>query len=392
MGFKLKLLFSLAVIISIVLSASEVSFDQVVDKVQQPEDSTLTIIFAGDVMQHMSQVEAAWDDSLQTYIYDSCFKYVKPLVSSADIAIANLETTLAGKPFSGYPQFASPDQLVNGLLNTGFDYVGTANNHSCDKGKNGINRTIKILDSLGLGHTGTFTDSADRALKYPLIIRKKGFKIALLNYTYGTNGIIPAKPAIVNMIDEQQMITDLKRAKDSLPDKIIVFIHWGIEYKLHPDSWQKKAADICFNNGADYVIGSHPHVLEKMERRNYPDSAGKETILVYSLGNYVSAQRDRTKDGGAMFRMTLKKKNKKVFIQDAGYILTWVYLKQEADRKRFYIIPVSQYEENSSIFDPASLEKMNLFSKDSRDSLGKYNLKVSEIKFRPETQTWSIDQ
>ena len=388
MVFKYKLLISFAVISLLILFASQVTFDQVLHKNPQPEDSTLTIIFAGDVMQHLSQVEAAYDDSLKTYIYDSCFKYVRPLVSSADIAIANLETTLDGKPYSGYPQFSSPDQLVNGLLNTGFDYVGTANNHSCDKGKNGINRTIKVLDSLGLAHTGTFTDSTERALKYPLIIKKKGFKIAFLNYTYGTNGIVPAKPAIVNMIDEKQMIIDLQRAKDSVPDKIIVFIHWGEEYKLQPNNYQKWAADICFNNGADYVFASHPHVLEKMERRLYPDSTGKETILVYSLGNYVSAQRDRNKDGGAMFRMTLKKKNNKVTLEDAGYILTWVYLKQESDRKRFYIIPVSEYENKTDFFDSASLEKMMIFSKDSREMLDKDNINIKEIKFHPETSKW----
>ena len=274
------------------------------------------------------------------------------------------------------------------MLNAGFDYVGTANNHSCDKGLKGINRTIKVLDSLGLGHTGTFTDSAERALKYPLIIKKKGFKIALLNYTYGTNGIVPPKPAIVNMIDEKQMISDLKRAKDSLPDKIIVFIHWGLEYKLNPDAWQKQAADICFNNGADYVIGSHPHVLERMEKRNFPDSNGKQTILVYSLGNYVSAQRDRNKDGGAMFRLTLKKKKNTVVLENAGYILTWVYLKQETDRKRFYIIPVSEYENKESFFDYAGYEKMKIFLKDSRDSLGKHNLNIKEIIFHPETSKW----
>jgi poly-gamma-glutamate synthesis protein (capsule biosynthesis protein) len=391
MGFKYKLLLSFAVISIIILSVSKVTFDQVLHKNQQPEDSTLTIIFAGDIMQHLSQVEAAYNDSLKTYIYDSCFKYVKPLVSTADIAIANFETTLGGKPYSGYPQFTSPDQLVTGLLNTGFDYVGTANNHSCDKGKYGINRTIKVLDSLGLGHTGTFTDSIERALKYPLIIKKKGFKIAFLNYTYGTNGIVPAKPAIVNMIDEQQIIIDLHKAKDSMPDKIIVFIHWGTEYKLQPDAWQKWAADLCFNNGADYVIASHPHVLEKMERRLYPDSTGKETILVYSLGNYVSAQRDRNKDGGAMFRMTLKKKNNKVSVENAGYILTWVYLKQESDRRRFYIIPVSEFEDKKDFFDPVSFEKMLIFSKDSRELLGKENININEIKFNPETSKWETD-
>jgi len=116
----------------------------------------ITLIFAGDIMQHMPQVDAAWNDELGIYVYDSCFRYITPWLAGADLAIANLETTLAGKPYSGYPAFSSPDELVNGLLHAGIDIVGTANNHCCDRGRTGIERTVSVLDSLGMMHMGTY--------------------------------------------------------------------------------------------------------------------------------------------------------------------------------------------------------------------------------------------
>ncbi|MFZ4546630.1 MAG: CapA family protein, partial [Bacteroidales bacterium] len=149
----------------------------------------ITLIFTGDIMQHMPQVEAAWNNELGMYIYDSCFKYINPWLTNADLTIANLETTLAGKPYSGYPAFSSPDELVNGMLNAGIDLVGTANNHCCDRGRTGIERTTSILDSLGMMHFGTYKNAETYHKTNPLIINTRGFRLAFTNYTYGTNGI-----------------------------------------------------------------------------------------------------------------------------------------------------------------------------------------------------------
>jgi poly-gamma-glutamate capsule biosynthesis protein CapA/YwtB (metallophosphatase superfamily) len=352
------------------------------------DDRHLSLLFMGDIMQHQPQIEAAWDDSLKTYIYDSCFKYMAPLIRSADIAMANLEVTLGGSPYTGYPQFSAPDKLVNALLYAGIDIVGTANNHSCDRGSKGIERTIHVLDSMGMKHTGTFTDSVSRSLIYPLMVQKNGFKLALLNYTYGTNGIEVPLPNVVNLIDTNIMMTDLKRAKDSLPDKTIVFIHWGDEYKSYPNQFQQDIARLCFANGADIIIGMHPHVIQKIERLNFPDSNGREVFIAYSLGNYISDQRGRFKDGGLMVRIDLLKHNNVVNIDNSGWYLSWVYTPVENDTKKYYILPVNEFESKPNILDTISYQKMMLFATDSRTLMQKESIGSSENVFDLETNLW----
>ncbi|MGB3468304.1 MAG: CapA family protein, partial [Cyclobacteriaceae bacterium] len=162
-----------------------------------PQTSEFSLIFTGDVMQHDSQINGAYYKVTDTYEYDSNFYYLKDILSSADYTIANLELTLAGKPYKGYPTFSSPDNLAVSLKNAGIDCLVTANNHSCDRRKKGIVRTIDVLDSLDIPHTGTFKSETARDTLYPMLIEKKGFRIALLNYTYGTNGIPVPSPTVV---------------------------------------------------------------------------------------------------------------------------------------------------------------------------------------------------
>ena len=388
----MKLFIKYVIVSGIVFSSfiifSNLTADHAVKLPVIESDTTLSIIFAGDIMQHKMQIDAAWDDSLQAYSYDSCFKYVAPLIRENDLAIANFEFTLGGPPYSGYPQFSAPDQTVNALLYAGFDIVGTANNHSCDRGSKGIERTIHILDSMGLKHMGTYKDSASRATSFPMIIHKKGFKLALLNYTYGTNGIPARYPNIVNLIDEAQIKSDLKQAKDSLPDKIIVFIHWGDEYKSYPNQYQEYYEKLCLDHGADIIIGMHPHVIQKIERMYYPDSNGREVFVAWSLGNYVSNQRDRYRDGGLMVKIDLIKKHNKVRIADCGYYLSWVYTPDENGKRKFYIVPADKFSKFPGFLDSASYNKMQLYISDSRMLMQQESKGISEFRYDVKTDFW----
>jgi poly-gamma-glutamate capsule biosynthesis protein CapA/YwtB (metallophosphatase superfamily) len=342
-------------------------------EIQNDSIKELTLLFMGDIMQHMPQVEAAYNKSDNTYNYDSCFGFVKPIISRADIAIANFETTLAGKPFSGYPAFSSPDGLVNGLLNAGIDLVGTANNHCCDRGKKGIERTILMLDSLGLAHMGTYCDAETYHKNYPLIINKKGFRLAFLNYTYGTNGIGIPDGNIVNLIDEDRIARDIKASHDSLADKVIIFMHWGEEYQRLPNTFQKETADFCFAKGADIIIGSHPHVIQPMEWRK-ADSMKKDQLVVWSLGNTVSNQRNRYTDGGAMVEITLLKTGRETHISRSGYFLNWVNL------PGYSILPVTKVESDTNLIKPSHRGQFSQFVSDSRRLLNSHNLNIEEIK------------
>ena len=186
----------------------------------------ITFLFMGDFMQHGPQIRAA-KDSNNNYNYDHYFDYTSSLINGVDFAVANLEVTLAGEPYTGYPRFSAPDEYAIGIKNAGFDILTTSNNHSNDRGSSGLIRTIDMLDSLKIQHLGTYKDSLERSQKYPLIIKKDGIKVALLNYTYGTNGLPTKSPNIVNMIDTIIMLKDILDAKKKNVDKIIVLTHWG---------------------------------------------------------------------------------------------------------------------------------------------------------------------
>ncbi len=346
--------------ILLVLLSSCVGYSQ-----ENQKGDTFSLVFMGDIMGHDAQIHAAYDAQTNTYNYDSVFEKVSPIIQSADVAIANLEVTLAGKPFKGYPQFSSPDALAIAAKKSGIDVLVTANNHSCDRGKQGILRTLKVLDSLEIKHTGTFQDSIARGANNLLILQKNGIKVGLLNYTYGTNGIPAPPPTVVNMLDKEQMTADIKKAKTKQLDKLIVVLHWGIEYKRHPNKKQEELAKFLFENGVDVIIGSHPHVIQRLDYQPATETE-KERFIAYSLGNFVSNQRAKTKDGGIIVALTFTKdKNKKVNITEKGY----------------YLLPCATSEaQKFNGLDDFSKKKMQYFMTDSRKLLNSVNTNVFELK------------
>jgi poly-gamma-glutamate capsule biosynthesis protein CapA/YwtB (metallophosphatase superfamily) len=354
-----------------------------VNALQAQDTARVSLLFLGDIMQHESQLQGAYDSRTGRYDYAECFRLMKSYFTEADITIGNLEVTLGGKPFTGYPQFSAPDELAVALRDAGVDVLVTANNHSVDRRKKGLERTIRILDSLGIQHTGTFRDSAHRAAAYPMMMTKYGMRIALLNYTYGTNGIPITKPNIVNLIDTAQIRVDLAAAKHQLADAIVVFMHWGDEYQLLPNRDQKNLASFCFRNGATLVIGAHPHVLQPMEWN--PEA---NQLVVYSLGNFVSGQRTRNRDGGAMLQVTMQTvitdSIRSTSIIDPGYRLQWVY-RTPAGANRFRVMPVSTTESkrNEFVREETAREAYRIFADDSRRHLNTHNRNIREITSAP---------
>ncbi|MDQ1332326.1 MAG: hypothetical protein QG576_360 [Bacteroidota bacterium] len=354
-----------------------------------PAEQKVSFLFIGDIMGHDEQIWSAENRETNTYNYDDVFTYIKPLISEADIAIANFEVTLAGIPYKGYPQFSSPVALANSCRNAGIDYLVTANNHAADRGKNGITGTINRLDSLAIPHTGTFINQASKDSLQPLIIRKNGISAALLNYTYGTNGIKVPEPVIVNILDKDIITGDIEKARKMDPDIIILFLHWGTEYDTIPSKSQEELADYFFSKGVGLIIGSHPHVIQKMVwYKEDPVLSGK--AVVYSLGNFISNQRKPGTDGGTMVRVELTKSENKVSVSDAGFYLTWVYTPIVKYRKKFYILPCSRFENRADFFEnPADFIKMKEFINDSRRLLYRQNINTGEYIYN-ETY-WLLD-
>lgn len=358
-----------------------VFFIPVIGKAQTGTTNKMTILFIGDIMGHKEQIWSAEGREKHIYNYDTVFTYIKPVIAKADLAIANFEVTLAGPPFSGYPVFVSPVVLAVGCKNAGINCLVQANNHSADRGSTGIIKTINILDSLEIMHTGTFADPDERKSNYPLFFEKNNISLALLNYSYGTNGITVKEPAILNIIDREIIAEDIEKAILNKTDIIIVFLHWGKEYDRSPSKDQSDLADFLFDSGVDIVIGSHPHVLQKMVwDRN--TKGGKGNIIVYSLGNFISNQSKRHTDGGAMARIEIRKTGSDVKITDAAYYLTWVYTPIEKYRKRFFVIPCSEFENKKHFFsDSSAYPRMKRFINESRSLLYKQNDNVNEMIF-----------
>lgn len=352
------------------------------------QDTTrLSLLFTGDIMGHDSQIAAAYDATARKYDYTACFQYIKPFLEAADLTIGNLEVTLAGPPYKGYPQFSSPDELAVALKDVGFDVLVTANNHSVDRGRQGIERTIEVLDSLAIPHTGTFVGATDRLNNYPLMLTKNGFTIALLNYTFSTNGIPVPKPVIVNPLDTALIRKDLERAKSLHPDVIITFVHWGVEYESLPRQNQKDITEFCFNHGSDLVIGAHPHVLQPMEWRKEQNK-----FVVYSLGNFVSGQRKRYTNGGAMAYLDLQKiqynpDSSVTRIDTAGYALQWVY-RSAGVKKEYFVLPVSEFENDTTgvVKEVLARQEFKLFAEDSRALFLKHNINVGELMILKEEE------
>ncbi|OFY62987.1 MAG: hypothetical protein A2V64_00050 [Bacteroidetes bacterium RBG_13_43_22] len=347
-------------------------------QVSVQKEEKLSLLFAGDIMGHDSQIWSAENLSTGMYDYNDVFMYIKPVISGADIAIANFEVSLAGPPYKGYPQFSSPAALADACRNAGIDYLVTANNHAVDRGKPGMTGTINRLDSLGIPHTGTFLNQAARDSLSPLMIRKSGFSIALLNYTYGTNGIKVPDPLKINILDKTLITSDIEKARSKNPDLIILFLHWGNEYDTIPSKTQTELADYFFSQGVSLVIGSHPHVLQKMVWFR-SDSSRNDRVVAYSLGNFVSNQRKPKTDGGSMVRINLIKSGNSVSVSGAGYYLTWVYTPVINYDKKFYILPCSEFEKKPEFF-PARADyfQMMKFINDSRSFLYKQNINVHE--------------
>ncbi len=388
---KITITISLLIIFNASINAQPDSINTLKDSVNicindtaktDSTQNTVSMLFIGDIMGHGPQIRSAYNPKTKKYNYDTVFYYIKNIMSEPDFTIANLEVTLAGPVYKGYPQFSSPDALAQAGKNAGIDLFVTANNHCVDRRLQGLNRTIDILDTLRILHTGTFKNKEARDTTNLIILEKNNIKVGILNYTYGTNGIPVPKPAVVNLIDTAVMHTDIAGAKKDSLDKLIIVLHFGSEYQSHPNKAQTDLVSFLFDKGADIIIGSHPHVIQKMMYLPGNDSI-KEHFVAYSLGNFVSNQRKTKTDGGVMAQIVLKKENGKTFIDTSNYILTWVYKKPRANGLYYYfILPAADYENKKTFFkNSADYEKMMLYIRNSRTLLNKENLNVSELNF-----------
>ena len=352
-----KYIFILALFIFLIFKLSSVIFVpkdnskeiQIAETSSKPEPITIHISAVGDTMCHLTNIKNAYDSSSKDYDFSNVFKNIRKYTENADITIGNLETTFAGssRGYTGYPTFNAPEILGQNLKDIGVDVLTTANNHCMDKGISGLVSTLNFLDNYGIAHTGTSRSEDEQ--NTILIKDVNGIKIAFLSYTYGTNGItVPSdKTYSVNLIDKDLIKKHIASAKEQNVDVICVSMHWGIEYKLKPNSTQEELSDFLFENGVDIILGSHPHVLEPMKKRTITlnDGTTKDGFVIYSLGNFVSGQvYANTKSTVILDIQITKNSEGKISIDSVNYTPIYLYDNGAGSksRTRYTLIDIKQ--------------------------------------------------
>ena len=311
------------------------------------EKSAITLIMVGDMLMHtpINETGVMEDGSID---FSHLFTYTKDMIESADIALVNQEVILGGEELgiSGYPAFNTYQEFGDDLVEAGFDVVLHATNHALDKGKKGILNCLSYwatehpeIAVLGIQDTAEEQDEI-------YVYEESGIRIAILNYTYGTNGIpLPEDmPYAVNMMDKERMAEDIEHAKE-VADFVVVCPHWGTEYVLEETDYQRNYAEFFLDCGVDLVLGTHPHVIEPVEMME--DENGHRMLVYYSLGNYVNCTSSENDDIGnrmlgAMAEVTITKDEVgNTYISEYGAqpLVTYV----SADQEEITVYPLEQF-------------------------------------------------
>lgn len=303
------------------------------------------ILAVGDLLMHTPLVYTSalpndgWD-------FTPLFEPVRPWIEGADLAMANLETTLTGKdfPWAGYPSFNTPPEFARDLKKVGFDVITHANNHSLDYGEFGLVKTSEALEQYGLPHTGTSRTPEERE-KILVVEVTPGIKMAVLAYTYGTNGIPLPQPWSVNLLDPERIPADIRRARQ-MPDVdlVAVALHMGDEYAREPNEEQQRYVKLATEAGADIILGDHPHVIQKIEVRQVRDEFGRDLprAVIFSLGNFISNQEGLHREAGLMFLVDVVKEQGVTRVERVAFVPTWVHPYLVNGQKRYRVVAVEK--------------------------------------------------
>lgn len=268
---------------------------------------TLRLVAAGDVLVHPPVTTQARRDAARAgrpggLDFAPMFAGVAPVVSGADLALCHLETPLADPagPFSGYPSFNAPPQVLDGVRSAGFDGCSTASNHTLDQGADGVVRTIRALDEAGLGHTGSARSAAEAGT--PRLYDVSGIRVAHLAYSLNFNGLSrpPGQEWLANLIDPPEILLAAHRARAAGADIVVLSLHWGTEYQHLPDADQRAwARQLISSPDVDLILGHHAHAVQPFQR------FGDEWV-VFGMGNELARHAEPVDDNreGVMARAT----------------------------------------------------------------------------------------
>jgi len=347
---------------------------------------TISISVVGDLMCHSPQFEYT-KVGKDSFDFSPVYRNVKKYLESSDFTFGNLETVTAGKEnggYTGYPMFNTPASYISALKEIGFDLLVTANNHSLDRSEKGILKTIDEINSRNLNYVGTFKSQQDRdSIR---IFDIKGIKIAILAYSYGTNGnpIPKGKNYLINLIDYNLIEKDIQSAKINGAELVLVHFHFGEEYEREPVQFQKDVVNKTIELGADIIIGGHPHVLQPVNFYKTNNAKLDSGFVAYSMGNFFSNQQARYKDAGMILTLNIKKdfiKNR-IDISKVNYLPTWVFKGSTTNDKEYVIMPSTNISDTTISLSKSEFDRMNQAFDDIRFIINKYtsNSKLKEIR------------
>ena len=328
--------------------------------------STATIVSTGDLLMHKPVIDTGYKSG--SYDFESIFRYLSEYTMDADLAVANLETTLCstdnGYSYSGYPNFNCPDALVDGAKDAGFDILLNASNHSYDTSSVGMHRTMQVIQDKGLIPLGIVENADD---KHYIVEEVNGINIGMICYTYETdsnadrvalNGLpVKAEDApLINCFDYNaldtfyaELRTRLEEMKADGAEATVLYLHWGTEYQLQANETQKKMAQKICDLGVDVLIGGHPHVVQPMDLISSTTDEDHKMVCLYSMGNAVSNQRQgnlsaiataHTEDG-VLFSITFSKySDGTVYLESTDLLPLWVYRRSDGTGNEYNIMPL----------------------------------------------------
>jgi len=319
----------------------------------------LHLMIAGNIYQTEKHADYAYDKTTHKYDYKNELKYIQPILNLGDITIANLKTSFSN---SSKNMFSSPDEFGLALKYAGINVALHANIHTANISKANLKRTDEVLDEYDILHTGAFADNIQRNGNYPLIINKKGFRIALLNYTNLTTRPSVSRDFVINEIDRTIIDRDMHLAHAYKPDFIIVYFDWGANMQDIPSYAQQELAQYVFQAGANLVVGAHPNTPMRIDLMNYSYNGElREGIIAYSLGNLVSSNEEIRNRNGYVIDMEIQKNNftTETHVSDWGVIPVYTYYDTTTLRgkTKVFSVPCANVESGDIFPNIAYIEK-----------------------------------
>lgn len=312
---------------------------------KKPKKSSFSVMAVGDNLIHDTIYYPQYMAGAG-YDFEYLYQYTEKYAKKADLSYLNLETLCAGEQFefSGYPMFNGPTEILDAALRSGFNWLSASSNHSLDRGAEGLMHEVDYVHQKYPNVSITGAYSSKEASEEYVVRDINGIRVGLLGYTYGTNGIpLPEEqPWVVDIMDEDEIKKDMK-AISKISDVQIVSMHWGQEYMIEPDETQVQFANLLNECGAEVIIGSHPHVIQPAEIMH---GKNQDTLIYYSLGNFISHQdtNDRMVGGMASFTLNYDFNSKKTTFSNTKFIPTVTYV--SADWQTHYATTILEYTED----------------------------------------------